>query len=262
MRSISGGVLTLLVTIFPVMMSSGCQSRHEPPASVQTTSAPASPSPTNEQIEPPEPMPADMLYGDEPLVPPLVLGDDEQPAETSPALTPIGLTAKTNGPNVPLIGGVLTPDFSADPIAHFHPHGSEVCASGCAASNHPTPELQRAQLTKLLQACAEGPFDETNHALESLLYYGRQTAAMLGDAPARSLDSEQERLLRRELSRTHALVRFRVVDEQGAIRVTMPPTRVPLDRRHVYDMTCKDLPPLVISGTVKRVGLHHLWTRL
>jgi hypothetical protein len=37
---------------------------------------------------------------------------------------------------------------------------------------------------------------------------------------------------------------------------------VPLDRRHVFKMDTKDLPPLITSGTVKRVGLHHLWTRL
>ena len=42
----------------------------------------------------------------------------------------------------------------------------------------------------------------------------------------------------------------------------MMPERVPLDRRHVFELTPADLQPLVASGTVKRVGLHHIWTRL
>ena len=37
---------------------------------------------------------------------------------------------------------------------------------------------------------------------------------------------------------------------------------VPLDRRHEFDMQVNNVQPLITSGTVKRVGLYHLWNRL
>ena len=65
-----------------------------------------------------------------------------------------------------------------------------------------------------------------------------------------------------ELKKTHVLVSLRVLDESGAIRSKLTNVRVPLDRRHVFAMQNEGLQPLVTSGTVKRVGLDHLWTRL
>jgi len=162
-----------------------------------------------------------------------------------------------------LIGRIAaTADFSADPVAHFHAHGEEVCASGCAASRHPTEELTRARFQELLEQYATEPMDESSFALESLLYYGRQTEALLqaeGDYPLDPLRSE---FLREELKKTHAKIEVRVVDEYGEIRTWLPPTRVPLDRRHEFDMQVNNVQPLETSGTVKRVGLYHLWNRL
>lgn len=154
------------------------------------------------------------------------------------------------------------PDFSSDRRAHFHPHGNQVCASGCAVSNHPTARLTVDEFKRLTARFAVEPMDETSRALDSLVYYGRQTQALLDQLGPAPLSRERAAFLRRELSRTHAVISFRVVDERGVVRTHLPPTRVPLDRRHMFEMEENGLQPLVTSGTVKRVGLDHLWTRL
>ncbi|GAB4161918.1 MAG: hypothetical protein Tsb009_39080 [Planctomycetaceae bacterium] len=153
-------------------------------------------------------------------------------------------------------------DFTSDDRASFHPHGNQVCASGCAASRHPTSVLTESQFETLLARFATEPISENSPALEKLLYYGRQTQQWIARRGTGPLEPKKSEFLRRELSRTHALISFRIVDEHGVVRTSLPPTRVPLDRRHVFKMEVKDLPPLITSGTVKRVGLHHLWTRL
>ena len=153
-------------------------------------------------------------------------------------------------------------DFTSDNRAAFHPHGAQVCASGCAASSHPTTELTQIHFKELLEKFAVEPMTEKSESLEELLYFGRQTQRWIAKNGTGPLNSERVAFLRKELSRTHVLVSFRIVDENGVVRTSMPPTRVPLDRRHVFKMEVKDLPPLITSGTVKRTGLHHLWTRL
>lgn len=200
----------------------------------------------------------------EPLVPPIDLGNG--PAAPIRSMATVGHVDPLGLPSVdvpederPLVGEA---DFSADVRASFHAHGEEVCASGCAASRHPTPNLTQGEFERLIVEFARGPMDETNEALEALCFYGRQTDAWLDRLGEKPLSEERAGFLRRELKRTHALISFRIVDEHGVVRTHMPPTRVPFDRRHVFEMETEKLPPLETSGTVKRVGLHHLWTRL
>ncbi len=162
----------------------------------------------------------------------------------------------------PLFSNIGIGEFVTDFQARFHAHGSQVCASGCAASNHPTKELTTSGFRQLMTQCAAGPLDETNQAFETLLFFGRQTRVMLEREGYGPLNPEQARTLWRELSRTHARISIRVIDEHRVVRSSLKPTRVPFDRRHVFDMDTNNLQPLVTSGTVKRVGLHHLWTRL
>lgn len=147
-------------------------------------------------------------------------------------------------------------------LAWPHPHGKAFCASGCVLSNHPTATLEKAEFERLLASYAGAPVPETSAALEALLYYGSQTRRLLQGSGAGPLDSERTDFLKRELARDHALVSFRLVDENQRVRARFSMARVPLDIRHVYDVQSADLPPLVASGTVKRVGLHHLWTRI
>ncbi len=146
--------------------------------------------------------------------------------------------------------------------AHAHPHGDQVCASGCAASNHPTPLLTKDEYLRLIGDYANQPMTEDSPALEALLYYGRQTEMYLDRVGPQALDDRRLTFLRRELTRTHAYVSFRVVDTNGVIRVYLPPTRVALDIRHEFTMDTHELQPLVTSGTIKRVGLYHLWQRI
>ncbi|MCA9795513.1 MAG: hypothetical protein KC910_27080 [Candidatus Eremiobacteraeota bacterium] len=148
-------------------------------------------------------------------------------------------------------------------LAVPHPHGKTMCSSGCALSNHPTPPLSREHFHELLAAFAGEPMSEESPALEELLYYGRQSRRLLEAEGPGPLDVDRERFLRRELRREFATVEFRIIDERDVVRVWMEPMRVPLDIRHVfYPLKVKDFQSPEASGTVKRVGLHHLWQRI
>ena len=186
------------------------------------------------------------------LVPPIQLGSDV-------AVHLAGLT--------PVLHASEVEAFLHDERAHFHPHGEKVCASGCAASNHPTATLTAEVFRNLMQQFAADEISENSLAFESLLYYGRQTKQFLARQGPAPLDSEHAQALRRELERSYARISIRVVEVDAAgkvvaIRSSLPPTLVPLDRRHEFDMDVHGVQPLITSGTVKRVGLYHLWTRL
>ena len=187
----------------------------------------------------------------DPLVPPIRVAG-MLPRLTGPSQTPIG----------PVDPSTFVDLFGHDPRAAFHAHGEQVCASGCAASRHPTEELTRARFEQLIAQYASDPMSEESLAFETLLYFGRQTREMLAQVDELALDPLRASVLARELAVTHAQISIRVVDEHGEIRTSLPPTSVPFDRRHVFDMDTNRVQPLVTSGTVKRVGLYHLWTRL
>ncbi len=247
--------LTLLILV----IGSGCGSNADRPAIVSQTDAPDTATPLHGTSTPdrkPRPQPPANPADTDPLVPAIVLGD-----EAFLHARPVGLEGEAPGrfsENPALFGA----DFSKDDRASFHPHGDELCASGCAASRHPTPELSPEKFRELMARFALDPLDESSEALESLLFHGRQTDAFLRQLGPAPLDDARADFLRCELRRDHAWWSFRVIDEHGIVRSEMKRTRVPLDRRHVFDMEHEDLPPLITSGTVKRVGLHHLWTRI
>ena len=168
-------------------------------------------------------------------------------------------------------------DFSHGENAVFHGHGDQVCASGCSASRHPTDRLSKREYQRLINqvtteamsaqsnksaASAESHPADSSLALDTLLFYGRQTSKMIQRYGTFELPVTVAESLKRELKYTHALLSIRVVDEAGETRSWLAPTKVPFDRRHVFSMEAKRLQPLVTSGTVKRVGRDHLWTRL
>ncbi len=152
--------------------------------------------------------------------------------------------------------------FLHDTNAVFEAHGEEVCASGCAASRHPTDELTTEHFQQLLKQYATQPMSGESSALEELLYFGPQAKKFIEQDGFGPIDSERATLLWDELKVTHARISIRVIDEAGEIRTWLEPTLVPFDRRHVFKMETKNLQPLVTSGTVKRVGLDHIWVRL
>ena len=153
-------------------------------------------------------------------------------------------------------------EFDHDERATFHAHGQKTCASGCAASRHPTKRLSRGHYRRLLRECSSAPMDRFNLAYETLLYFGRQTLVLLDQYGTDPLSATQHQQLASELKRSHALVSIRVVDDRGTTRSWTNDVRVPLDRRHVFEMETNQVQPLITSGTVKRVGQDHLWTRL
>ena len=190
----------------------------------------------------------------DPLVPPAnVLGGLNPPYHVS---------TSDSEPFISSILPTLEGDFSSDERAFFQPHGEQVCASGCAVSRHPTKELTKTDYRQLLRQFLREPISEDSQALESLLFFGWQTREMIKKYGTGPLDPRRAAVLQDELARTHANISIRVVDENGIVRSSLPQTSVPLDRRHVFSMTVNKVQPLVTSGTVKRVGLHHLWTRL
>jgi len=170
-------------------------------------------------------------------------------------------------PAEPLVPPIKLPQPASDPFDHdaaasFHPHGSEVCASGCAASRHPTQRLSRQRFCELLDQYGAEPASTSSRALDELLFYGAQTRGWLATSAAETLDASHRQFLAAQLKFTHVRIAIQLIDEQGNRRAWLPPTRVPLDRRHVFQMETQQLPHLVSSGTVKRVGLDRLWTRL
>jgi hypothetical protein len=157
-------------------------------------------------------------------------------------------------------------NFDGDPDggrALAHPHGKRVCASGCAANQHPTPPLLKEEFGRLMALYASQPMSDQSEGLEYLLYYGRQAHLFLDRLGNGPLDPQRAAFLRHELSRTHVYVELRVVDEFGVVRLWNRPARVPLDVRHGFEFTTKDYQRIEEStGTVKRVGLYHLWQRI
>jgi hypothetical protein len=55
---------------------------------------------------------------------------------------------------------------------------------------------------------------------------------------------------------------MRVVDEDGRIPIWLPATPVQFDVRHAYALEARGMPAPQSSGTVKRVGLDQVWTRM
>ena len=149
------------------------------------------------------------------------------------------------------------------PRAHPHPHGDQVCASGCALSRHPTPRLTSERFQELIRQLAANPAHQ--QAVDELLYYGPQTRAKLlsGRAtPSNALPLAMRDMLLSELRETHAHVELRLVTTSGSVLADLPRQLVPLDLRHEFDLQEHDIPPLLASGTVKRVGRYQLWSRL
>ena len=120
--------------------------------------------------------------------------------------------------------------------AYAHPHGNQVCASGCALSSHPTKKLSVENYRKLLSEFSLDPLSSESKAIEALLYYGRQTKELIDQVGTFPLDDRRADFLVTQLNDDHAIVSFRVVDEHGVIRANLKPTRVPLDIRHEFQV--------------------------
>lgn len=169
-----------------------------------------------------------------------------------------GLLAAPPAPTPPPapVPGAPTPEPAAEP----GPGGE--CATGCAAAPADTEALAPAEFRRLLAAFAAEPMSEESPALETLLFHGAESARLLAEEGPGLLDSRRLAFLERELGRTHVRLAVRVVDERGVERMRLGPRRLPWgEKQHLHPDRTTDLQPPELSGTVRRVGLHHLWTR-
>ncbi|BBM82007.1 hypothetical protein [Candidatus Uabimicrobium amorphum] len=134
------------------------------------------------------------------------------------------------------------------------------CVTGCGAIPDTTPAITKDEFMKHLQAFANSPIDEQSLDLETLLFYGKETRKWLPEQSI--LDEDHLRFLQRELQKTHAEIQLRVIDDEGNVRIELEPRIVEIGQKyHEHIHTTHDMQELEISGTIKRVGVHHLWSR-
>lgn len=147
---------------------------------------------------------------------------------------------------------------SGGPRVHAHPHGHQMCASGCALSHHPTQQLTSYRFTELIRGLRAD--EQRCSSLDELLYYGPQTLRRLSLSVA-GLRPEDRTLLQHELAKSQVQVRMRLMSEAGVQLAELPEQIVPLDIRYEYRLITNGLPPVEVSGTIKRVGRYDLWSR-
>ena len=143
------------------------------------------------------------------------------------------------------------------------PGQNDACATGCSAVPATIGSLDGPEIERLLSEFVGGPASEENQALETLLFHGAQVKDLWETLDRSALDAERGAFLRRELARTHARLDVRFVDDRGVERLRLGDQRVPLGiKEHLFPIDTQGFQPPEISGTVRRVGLKHLWARL
>ena len=118
------------------------------------------------------------------------------------------------------------------------------------------------EFDRLIAAWATEEVGAPTLALETLLFHGDRSRALLATVGPAQLDDAHRAFLERELDRTQVTVDMRLVDATGAVRGTAGGEDIPLveGRRLAFEGT-GELGFLVTGGKVKRVGLGHLWSR-
>ena len=142
------------------------------------------------------------------------------------------------------------------------PSSGSDCVGGCNAVKDTTDELTGKEIKELLAVVANGAAKRANHALETLLFHGRQVSSYVGERGADPLDTVQTQRLRAELAKTHTLISLRVIDSDGRVRMELC-ENVPVGiKQHLHPTSADGFTPPEVSFTVQRVGLRHLWTRI
>lgn len=135
------------------------------------------------------------------------------------------------------------------------------CTTGCSLAKHSIPPYGRSDFAKARYAYASEPPRNASESLETLLFYGAATRQYLRDMGTGQLSPDHVAFLNKQLSRDHALVSIRMVDDDGVVRVMYGPERVPVGIKQHLKPVEHDLQPLEFNGTVMRTGVNYLWSR-
>lgn len=135
------------------------------------------------------------------------------------------------------------------------------CPSGCSLKSHDVAPFTVEQYREALSAYAAGPVNSESDSLDTLLFYGERTRELITRYGAGPLSKDHLEFLRRELTRSHALVAIRIVDAAGRVRANLPWKRVPFGhKQHLHPKTV-DIQEMSFNGSVMRTGLGHIWAR-
>ena len=149
-----------------------------------------------------------------------------------------------------------------EPVGGAQPNEEDAhCASGCSLKDHPVAPFTETQFFETLEQYAKQPHHAPSAPLERLLFYGRRTRELIDYHGLERLPKTHRRVLSRELSRTHARVAIRVVDDRGSTRAELPWTRVPFGKKQHLRPRVKRIQAMSFNGTVMRTGLGHIWAR-
>lgn len=159
-------------------------------------------------------------------------------------------------------GEVVAVDIEVPMSAAEKKKADPKACHGCSIGKHHIPPYTDEMFREAMAAYAKLPHWQESEGLDTLLFYGDETLEKLEEHGTEPLSPEHLAFLRRELSRTHAEVHIRVVDEYGEVRVEYGPERVPLKvKEHLQAKENGNLYAMEFNGTVARTGLYHLWSR-
>lgn len=162
-----------------------------------------------------------------------------------------------------LVGGKAIPGGALLDVDFPRNEAPESCSTGCSTTSHPIRPLTDGDFRRLVAGLAGGSDVERRTAMETLLFHGTQVRDLVARLGLEALGEERGRTLRRELSRTHARLWLRLVDEEGVLRASVDGARMPVGQKeHIHATTTRDLQPPEVSGTIHRTGVDHLWIRL
>ena len=163
-------------------------------------------------------------------------------------------------------GSGLDPVEAAQTSAEAAPPEEQTpadCKTSCSLGDQTDEHhLSDGEVEVLLEDWNLQPLGEPTIELETLLFYFKDTQHFLDEHGALGLDPQHEAFLRQELARDTVTMEMRLLDSQGQVRGTIPPTEIPLkEKQHITFAGTGSLKHLETGGKVKRVGLAHLWSR-
>jgi len=140
--------------------------------------------------------------------------------------------------------------------------GKEECTTSCSLAKHPIPPYTELDFEMARAKYAAADPEAATEGLETLLFYGPQTEDFFAEFGHGELSAAHQVVLRRELSRTEAMVTLRLVDEDDeSVRAVYGPNSVPVGKKQHLATVGEGLLAMEFNGTVMRTGVNYLWSR-